>query len=169
VNCNTEISLQQVEKSRRVSTRYQFCFIPSSYIFLLPATRNYVPVPLLSSLWSVLTFKHWTEYIFSFQMAQFGIENSHICKYGETVCFHGNEVRKKRHTRPIRNILLFYVQIKPLSSLFSHKFSWDYCSRKNWNKISEGKSEFRCSYYAYVYLVHVRLGAGGSNWTTCSW
>ena len=111
-----------------------------------------------------LTFKRWTEYIFSFQVTQFGIQNSHIFKYDETVCFHGNEVRKKRHTRPIRNLLLFYVQIKPLNSLFSHKFSWDYCSRKNWNKISEENREFRCSYCAYFYLVYVRLVVGSSKW-----
>lgn len=110
-----------------------------------------------------LTFKHWTEYIFSFQMAQFGTDNSHICKYDETTCFHGNEVRKKGHTRRIRN-LLSYVQIKSLNSLFSHNFSWDYCSRKNWNKISEENGEFWCSCYAYVYLVYVRLGVGRSNW-----
>jgi len=85
-------------------------------------------------------------------MTQFGIENCHFCKYDETTCFHGNEVRKKWHTPPIRNLLLFYVQIKPSNSLFSHKFSWDYCSRKNWNKIYEENSAFRCSYYAYVYL-----------------
>ena len=142
-----------MENSRWISIGYQFCFITSSYISFSSCHAQIRTCPSFFLPLICLTFKHWIEYIFSFQMEQFGTENTHICKYDETACFHGNEERKKWHTRPIRNLLLFYVQIKPLNSLFSHKFSWDYWSRKNWNKISQGNSEFPCSYYAYVYLV----------------